>query len=100
MNADELASATMAGAVRELQSARERLKHCLLQLTDEQIWWRDASQMNSIGNLMLHLCGNLRQWIIAGLGNATDNRNRSAEFTERGPIPEDELLRRVDAVVV
>jgi hypothetical protein len=49
--------------------------------------------------LILHLCGNVRQWIVAGLGGAADGRDRPAEFSERGPIPKDELLRRLAAVV-
>src|SRR5207248_5165333 len=55
--------------------------------------------LNSIGNLILHLCGNLRQWIVAGLGEAADGWDRPAEFSERGPIPKEELLRRLEDVV-
>jgi hypothetical protein len=51
--------------------------------------------MNSIGNLVLHLCGNVRQWIVSGVGGAADVRNRPQEFAERGPFERDELLRRV-----
>ena len=63
------------------------------------MWWRSRPSLNSVGNLVLHLCGNLRQWIVAGLGGAADVRDRPAEFAERGPIPRDELLRRLEAVV-
>ena len=55
--------------------------------------------LNSIGNLVLHLCGNLRQWVVAGLGGAPDQRNRPAEFAERGPVPKAELVHRLEAVV-
>jgi hypothetical protein len=55
--------------------------------------------MNSIGNLILHLCGNVQQWLVAGLGGGADTRNRPAEFAERGPIAKGELLRRLQAVV-
>jgi hypothetical protein len=99
MTADELAAALDREAANELTSALGKIKHCLGQLTDEQVWWRSHPSMNSIGNLILHLCGNLRQWIVAGLGGAADVRDRPAEFTERGPIPRDELLRRLEAVV-
>ena len=57
------------------------------------------ASLNSIGNLTLHLRGNLRQWIVAGLGGAADSRDRPAEFTELGPIPREELLRKLEAVV-
>ena len=55
--------------------------------------------LNSIGNLILHLCGNLRQWIVSGVGGAADVRDRPAEFAERGPVPKEELLRRLEAIV-
>src|SRR5215831_6700421 len=64
-----------------------KIERCLEQLTDEQIWWRPNEQSNSIGNLILHLCGNARQWIVSGLGGATDARDRTAEFTQREMIP-------------
>lgn len=99
MTADELAAAVGAAAAHELDSALGRIKHCLGQLNDAQVWHRPQPGLNSIGNLILHLCGNLRQWVVAGLGGAPDVRNRSAEFDERGPVPKDELLRRLEAIV-
>ncbi|HZZ78027.1 MAG TPA: DUF1572 family protein [Gemmataceae bacterium] len=98
-SAETLAVAIGAAAAQELTKAHERIRHCVLQLDDVQIWRRQTDAMNSIGNLILHLCGNLRQWIIAGVGGAPDVRQRPLEFSERGPIARDELLRRLDAVV-
>jgi hypothetical protein len=99
MTADDLASAVGAAAAHELGSALERIKHCLGQLTDEQVWHRPQPSLNSIGNLILHLCGNLRQWIVAGIGGAPDVRNRPAEFAERVPVPKEELVRSLEGVV-
>lgn len=99
MTADELAAAVGTAAAHELDSAQKRIQHCLGQLSDDQVWRRSQPSLNSIGNLILHLCGNLRQWIIAGVGGASDVRNRPAEFAERGPIPNAELLRRLEMVV-
>jgi hypothetical protein len=62
MTADELAVAVGTAAAQEMTSALNRIKHCLGQLSDEQIWWRSHPAMNSVGNLILHLCGNVRQW--------------------------------------
>ena len=76
-----------------------KIERCLEQLNDEQVWWRPNEQSNSIGNLILHLCGNLRQWIVAGLGSPPDVRNRPGEFAERGPLPKDELVRSLEAIV-
>jgi hypothetical protein len=99
MTADELAAAVGTAAANELESARDRIEHCLGQLTEEQVWQRPGPGLNSVGNLILHLCGNVRQWVVAGIGGAPDHRNRPAEFAERGPVPKDELLRRLDTVV-
>jgi hypothetical protein len=99
MTADELAAAVGAAAAHELDSALKRIRHCLGQLNHEQVWWRSRPDLNSIGNLILHLCGNLRQWIVAGLGGTEDRRNRPAEFAEQGPIPREQLLGNLEAVV-
>jgi hypothetical protein len=99
MNADDLARAVGHEAAQELTSALGKIRHCLGQLSDGQVWWRSRPSRNSIGNLILHLCGNLRQWLVAGLGGANDVRDRPAEFSERGPIPKAESVRRLEAVV-
>jgi hypothetical protein len=90
---DRIAKAVGAAAANELADALAKIKHCLDQLTDEQVWWRPKPSLNSIGNLILHLCGNLRQWIVCGIGSATDNRDRPKEFSERGLISKAELLK-------
>jgi uncharacterized damage-inducible protein DinB len=69
-----------------------KIERCLERLTDEQIWWRANEESNSIGNLILHLCGNARQWIVCGVGSAPDARNRDSEFEQRDVIPRDELV--------
>lgn len=73
-----------------------RIKNCLERLTEAQIWWRPNEYSNSIGNLVLHLCGNVRQWIISGVGQQPDIRRRSEEFSEDGPLPKTTLLRLLD----
>jgi len=99
MTADELGRIVGATAADELESALDRIKHCLRQLNDDQIWRRSQPSLNSIGNLILHLCGNLRQWIVSGVGGAVDIRNRPAEFAESGPISKETLLHSLEAVV-
>lgn len=100
MTAEELARAIGHEAAQELDKALSRLTHCVGQLSDEQLWHRPQPGLNSIGNLILHLSGNLRQWVVAGLGGAADVRDRPAEFAHRGPIPAAELLNQLTAVVV
>jgi uncharacterized damage-inducible protein DinB len=70
-----------------------KIERSLELLTDEQIWWRANPQSNSIGNLVLHLSGNVRQWIVCGIGEAVDNRDRDSEFAQRDTLPREELLR-------
>jgi uncharacterized damage-inducible protein DinB len=70
-----------------------KIERCLERLTDDQVWWRPNEQSNSIGNLVLHLCGNARQWIVCGVGGAADSRDRNAEFAQRGVIQRAELQR-------
>jgi uncharacterized damage-inducible protein DinB len=76
-----------------------KIKRCLEPLTDEQIWWRPNEESNSIGNLLLHLCGNARQWICSGLGGQNDSRYRQAEFDQRELIPRAELLENLEATI-
>lgn len=76
-----------------------KLRACVKLLSDEQIWWRANENTNSVGNLLLHLAGNVRQWIIAGMGTAEDTRKRDAEFSARGPIPGKELLEKLESAV-
>jgi uncharacterized damage-inducible protein DinB len=86
-------------SVRRLRQMTERLQACLDRLTEDQIWMRGAETQNAVGNLILHLCGNLRQWIIAGVGQTTFERDRDAEFAARGGVSSRELLERLNRTV-
>jgi uncharacterized damage-inducible protein DinB len=72
-----------------------KIERCLERLSDEEVWWRAGDQSNSIGNLLLHLSGNVRQWIVSGIGGERDARVRQQEFDERALIPRGELLSRL-----
>lgn len=83
-----------------------KIERCMERLSDEEVWWRRGEESNSIGNLVLHLSGNARQWIVSGIGGATDTRARQSEFDERSMISGAELLshlrqtlQEVDAVL-
>ena len=76
-----------------------KIERCLEKLSDEQIWWRANDGANSIANLILHLCGNARQWIVCGIGAQPDHRRRQTEFDERRSIPRDELLKLLETTV-
>jgi hypothetical protein len=77
----------------------KKIEHCTRQLTDDQVWWRPREEMNSIANLMLHLAGNLRQWIIGGIGGAQDVRNRPQEFADRSGTSAAEILAKLRRTV-
>jgi uncharacterized damage-inducible protein DinB len=68
-----------------------RIHSCLDKLTDAQVWWRPNESSNSIGNLILHLNGNVRQWVLTGLGGKEDHRKRQQEFDERTQISKQQL---------
>ena len=84
---------------RLMQEGVPRIRKCLSLLSEEEIWHRENKYTNSVGNLVLHLCGNVRQWVIAGMGGAEDDRRREEEFAEEGPIPAAELLKRLDQLM-
>ena len=73
-----------------------RLRSCVESLTGEQVWWRPNDASNSIGNLLLHLNGNVRQWLVASFDGLDDTRNRPAEFAERQFVPVAALLERLE----
>jgi uncharacterized damage-inducible protein DinB len=97
-------SPPLAAARGFLRHARFRLREdyrvkveaAMDALTDEQLWWRPNEASNSIGNLVLHLCGNARQWIVAGVGGEPDRRDRAAEFARRDPIARAALVRLLE----
>ncbi|NNF59647.1 MAG: DUF1572 family protein [Rhodothermaceae bacterium] len=78
---------------------RPRIERALATLSDEDLWWRPNAASNSAGNLVLHLAGNVRQWIVAGLGGAPDVRERDAEFAATGGVAAAECLARLRASV-
>jgi uncharacterized damage-inducible protein DinB len=82
-----------------LQQFSSHIEKCLIQLSDEQVWARGGENENSVGNLMLHLCGNMRQWIVAGVGGEADTRRRDDEFSERGGLTSRDLTERLMTLV-
>jgi len=73
-----------------------RIERCVHELSNDDIWWRGHETNNSVGNLLLHLTGNLNQFVLAGIGGAADTRNKPQEFSERKQIEKEELLRKLN----
>jgi len=82
-----------------LEQDSPRLRSCVESLTNEQVWWRPNDSSNSVGNLILHLNGNVRQWLIASFNHQEDKRDRPAEFNERKQIPTSALLDQLGATM-
>lgn len=72
----------------------QKIERCLEVLSDEDVWWRANDGSNSIGNLLLHLDGSTRTWIMSVAGGARSERDRQQEFDEREQIPRAELMAR------
>jgi uncharacterized damage-inducible protein DinB len=71
-------------SAEKLDQLAGRIETCLGKLTPEQTWMRGTENQNAVGNLVLHLSGNVRQWILTGIGGAPDHRIRDEEFSARG----------------
>jgi len=82
-------------SIRRLRESEGRLVKCLHLLGEDLTWHRANAHVVSVGNLVLHLCGNVGQWINSTLGRTTDSRVRDDEFAEQGPLPTSELERRL-----
>jgi len=78
---------------------RVKIRRAVEALPPDALWWRPHDQANSAGNLLLHLAGNVRQWIVSGVGGAPDARWRAGEFEARGGEDAAALLARLDATL-
>lgn len=94
-----IAEVFLGSSVKRLRQMTGHIEACLGRLTDEQIWSRGGSHENAIGNLILHLCGNARQWIVSGVGGAQDVRDRDAEFAAQGNWAREQLLAHLKKTV-
>lgn len=95
----EPGSAVLDLCRKSLLGQHLRITHCLSQLSEAQTWWRPRPEMNAIGNLLLHLRGNVGQWIVAGAGGRPFERDRPAEFADRGSVGKDEAETMLAATV-
>lgn len=102
----DVGRATIDAARSTLTESLRKIEHCLAQLTDADMSFRPRPEMNSIAIVINHLCGNLKQWIISGIGGAADDRDRPREFADPGLVTVDQVrqklrtrLAEVDAVL-
>jgi uncharacterized damage-inducible protein DinB len=95
----DAAAVMIALSRRYLREYLTKIRLSVSVLDDRVIWARPNESSNSIGNLMLHLAGNVRQWIVSGVGKAPDVRDRQSEFDQRDPIPSPELIDKLETAI-
>ena len=86
-------------ARQTLGDCRKKIHHCVEQISEEDLWWRPFEAQNSIANIVLHLCGNIGQWIISGIGGAPDVRERPKEFAARHGMSKAKLLQQLAGTI-
>jgi len=78
---------------------RTKLRAAVEKLPADALWWRPNEESNSVGNLLMHLAGNIRQWIVSGVGGAPSSRDRAAEFAAISGPGTEQLLANLDHVL-
>ena len=94
-----LANELIEQSVSRMTENTPKIKTCLNELTEEEIWKRPNASSNSVGNIVVHLCGNITQYILSSLGNAEDRRERDKEFAVKGGWNKKELFEKLQATV-
>jgi len=89
----------IAQSIFRMEENLPRIEKCFKELSEEEIWQKPNSSSNSVGNLVLHLCGNITQYIIASLGEKTDLRNRDLEFSKTDGFNKKELLDQLTSTI-
>ena len=82
-------------SIYRIEKNTPKIIKCLDQLTEDQVWMRPNEVSNSIGNILLHLCGNIRQYAISALGDQADIRERDKEFSAQGGHTKEQLLKKL-----
>lgn len=99
MQTDHTGMLYLEESQKQFIKASDRINHCLNQLDDEDIWWMPHEHCNSIGVILQHVCGNLRQWILSGVGSVPDTRNRPQEFLIQEKAPKDMMQHTFNDVM-
>lgn len=96
----DMGTAMIALSRRYLREYLMKIRLAVSMLDERVVWARPNEASNSIGNLMLHLAGNVRQWIVSGVGGAVDVRDRQSEFDQRRPVAVAELIDRLEQTII
>lgn len=99
MQSNEALAAFRSYACEKLQQNLAQIIRCAAMLTVDEMWRRDNQRCNSVGNLVLHLTGNIRQWVLAGLGGEQFDRDRPSEFSQREALDHSRFVPRFEHTV-
>lgn len=94
-NEEKLVDELVKNALYRMDESTRMVQKSLSHITEEQLWLKPNASLNSIGNLLLHICGNMTQYIISSLGETQDKRNRDAEFSQHQTANKEQLLEKV-----
>ncbi|MFO0951265.1 MAG: DUF1572 family protein [Isosphaeraceae bacterium] len=96
---EPLAQLVLSELAQQLADQADLVRHCVGQLSDEQLWWRPSGGQNSIANLLIHVSGNIGQRFGSVIAGGPDRRDRMGEFADRSGAPRAELIARFDEAV-
>lgn len=99
MNTENVHQEIIEQAIRYFNENTTKVTKCLDQLSEQEVWQRPNNASNSVGNQLLHLCGNITQYAISSLGRREDLRDRDSEFSAAGGISKNELLTKLQHTV-
>lgn len=99
MHAERLTQDFTRSASEKLALNLKQITRCANLLDDEELWQRANAHCNSVGNLILHLTGNVRQWVLAGIAGEPFDRDRAAEFAQRGPLSAEQVVAALQQIV-
>ena len=100
MNAEEkVINEFVENALYRLDQSTRMIGVAFMQLEEQYVWKRPNESSNSMGNLILHLCGNITQYVISSLGETEDIRERDKEFDTRSGLNKADLLKKLEVTV-
>ncbi|QDH78376.1 DUF1572 domain-containing protein [Echinicola soli] len=94
-----LVKETIKHSVFRLEENNSKILSCLEWLSEDEIWEKPNESSNSMGNLVLHLCGNLTQYLLSSLGKVEDKRDRDAEFSASKTMDKQALIDKLNTTV-
>jgi uncharacterized damage-inducible protein DinB len=86
-------------SIRRFEENTPKIEKCLTELTEDELWHRPNASSNSTGNIILHLCGNITQYVLSSLGNAEDKRERDKEFSSTRVLQKAALIDKLKTTV-